>query len=517
LLLGINNLLFTFPDEGRNAYATLYMIKTSDFIIPYYNGDIRYDKPPLLYYLGVLFYYIIPIDKQSLSLEFLFRLVSVLSIFFSSLVLFELSKSFIREKIFRYFSVIIFVSFVNIFIESKAFVPEPLLTLFINLSLLIFYKIYTKLKDNNYIDLKFIFLFWISLGLGILSKGIVSLIVIFLVIVVFLLINKELSLIKYLFNPILAPILGLFLGFSWFIAVGIKTSGDFLYNFFLVHNIGRFTGSSNMHINPPYFYIYVIFINLFPILEITLLSILIFIKELMRDIRNFWNDYKFLIVYFLVIIIFYSLSKGKVHHYIMPSFLPMAILISLLFEKISDLNYKIKKIIIFAAIFYFILFFIKVSPNFLVLKNILTLTLTLFAIAYLLINKDFIVYLTALKTLVFYGVIIWFTKDIFPNQKEFLKLIKDKNIFMIGDISTVSFYNLKINNKYKTKDIFYLIEEKTIRKEDLKDIKKGNSIIFLRDKYLDIVKNVLLRSDIKEFNVRELQVASSKLTVIEIK
>ena len=60
-LLGIYFFIFgnwflaiTSPDEGKNAYAALHMLTTGDWIVPYYNCQYRFEKPPLLYWLTAL-------------------------------------------------------------------------------------------------------------------------------------------------------------------------------------------------------------------------------------------------------------------------------------------------------------------------------------------------------------------------------------------------------------------------------------------------------------------------------
>jgi len=37
-------ILFTSPDEGRNASAVLNMVKTWDLLLPYYNCEPRFEK-----------------------------------------------------------------------------------------------------------------------------------------------------------------------------------------------------------------------------------------------------------------------------------------------------------------------------------------------------------------------------------------------------------------------------------------------------------------------------------------
>ncbi|MFN3995687.1 MAG: phospholipid carrier-dependent glycosyltransferase, partial [bacterium] len=444
LMWGIDLMLLTYPDEARNAYATLFMMKSGNYIVPYYNGEIRYDKPPLLYYSAILIYNFLKIFNYE-NIELSFRIVSVVSTTLSGLIVFELSKYFLLEKICRYFAVFLYVSMVNIFIESKAFVPEPLLSLFINFSLLAFFKIYHQFNNNKTNNPYFLktwnFLFWVSIGLGTLSKGIVAIIVVFLVITVFLLFEKNLEVIKILFENTVYVLVGLLIGFSWFIVVGIETKGEFLYNFFWVHNFGRFTGSSNMHPNPFYFYLPVIILNTLPFIELFILFIVAALKaylkkekgeELLIDKkRNFLRlnflrlnflRLNFLWIYFGMVIIFYSLSTGKVHHYIMPSLVPLSILITFFIEKIREEKVKNVEYWVFASfIIPLILFFLEVPPIFLKLKNSILILYLAFIPIYFLIfryNRKLIFISTFLKVIIFYGLLISNLPFIFPNQEE---------------------------------------------------------------------------------------------------
>src|SRR5207244_12199785 len=66
LLLALGSCLF-FPnlggpslwdlDEGRNATCAWEMMLAGNWVIPTFNGDLRVDKPALLYWLQVAAYY----------------------------------------------------------------------------------------------------------------------------------------------------------------------------------------------------------------------------------------------------------------------------------------------------------------------------------------------------------------------------------------------------------------------------------------------------------------------------
>ena len=117
-----------------------------NWVVPYYNGSIRYDKPALIYYLANIFYLFL--SNFNVSIEVCYRLISVFSMFFSAVIVFKFAKILFENIYYRYLSVVIFISFVNIFIESKAFVPEPLFTFFILASFYSFFRFYST--QNNF-------------------------------------------------------------------------------------------------------------------------------------------------------------------------------------------------------------------------------------------------------------------------------------------------------------------------------------------------------------------------------
>jgi 4-amino-4-deoxy-L-arabinose transferase-like glycosyltransferase len=520
LLKGINLLYFTYPDESRNAFATYYMYLKNNlynWIVPYYNGDIRYDKPALLYYIANIFY--ILSSKLNLDIEVSYRLVSVFSVFLSSIIVFKFSNILFENIFYRYFSVVVFVSFVNIFVEAKAFVPEPLFTFFILISYYTFYRFY---QTSNYFYLN---LFLIFLGLANFSKGIVSYIVILGPILIFLSYNKyNLKHIFYVFfnrKVILGWIGHIILGYTWFILVYLFTNGEFIKNFLFLHNFGRFTGASNMHLNPLYFYFIVIIVNIIPIWEL----ISLILANLNKISLKKYNEHcLYLIFIFIFVFVFYSLSKGKVHHYIMPIFLPLSLLIIAFIKEIIENNYKFNSklnlgvFFILSILFSIILLVLdfklndlsflnkdKIIFNLIYLNLFFTILIAfIFYFNYLKSYVSFLLFVfTFIKVILFYHYIL---DDINFKvlSKDFIEIIKNssnKEIITVGDIAGVSFYNLYFNKKESTIsiDINYLQDFPNI----LEDIKENNYLVFTKKKYFLQLKNSIDYS--KNYIVKEVR------------
>jgi 4-amino-4-deoxy-L-arabinose transferase-like glycosyltransferase len=113
----------TSLDEGRNASVVLNMLSFKDLLVPYYNCQVRFEKPPMLYYFGLVF------AKPFGSNEFSLRLVSGLSAFGVGIFTYLMAKLFFnRETALKSFLVL--ATLPHMWVESRAFVPEMLLTFF---------------------------------------------------------------------------------------------------------------------------------------------------------------------------------------------------------------------------------------------------------------------------------------------------------------------------------------------------------------------------------------------------
>jgi 4-amino-4-deoxy-L-arabinose transferase-like glycosyltransferase len=291
-----------------------------------------------------------------------------------------------------------------------------------------------------------------------------------------------------------------------------------------------------MHINPLYFYFIVIIINIIPIWELISL-ILANLNKI--SLKKYNEHYLYLIFIFIFVFVFYSLSKGKVHHYIMPVFLPLSLLIIAFIREIIENNYKFNSklnsgvFFMLSFMFSIILLVIDFKLNDLsflnkdkIIFNLIYLnlffTILIAFIFYFNYLKSYVSLLlfvfTFIKVILFYHSIL---DDINFKvlSKDFMEIIKNsgnKEIITVGDIAGVSFYNLYFNKKERTIsiDINYLQDFPNI----LGDIKENNYLVFTKKKYFLQLKNTIDYSKnyiVKE--VRNIFVISQDMLVIDIK
>ncbi len=283
-------LSITSPDEGKNLDAALRMLETHNFVVPYYNCEYRFEKPPLLYWFTDLSFFLFGVN------EFSSRLVSGLSAVGLAIITYLIGRILVeRESALK--GAIVYVTLIHNWVEARAAVPEMLLTFFMTLGL------YLLLKERFLLG-------WFSLGLAFLAKGPVGVI---LPCAVYLLWKRSFKFLKpaglFLF---------LIVGFSWYTMMINEFGFQYFYKFFIYENILRFTGHKSIHPYPFWYYI--------PIIAASSIFYLPRIPTLVRRWNRKLNP---LSLWFLFVLLFYSVAKNKLHHYVLFLYPPLALILGM--------------------------------------------------------------------------------------------------------------------------------------------------------------------------------------------
>jgi len=114
-------------DEPRFAEAAREMRERGDYIVPYFNNQFRFDKPPLTYWLQVASYRIFGED------DFGARFPTAVAAALVALLLFSWGKRLGNERI-GWWAAIIFTLSLQTFIHGKAAVADMWLVLFVTLA-----------------------------------------------------------------------------------------------------------------------------------------------------------------------------------------------------------------------------------------------------------------------------------------------------------------------------------------------------------------------------------------------
>jgi 4-amino-4-deoxy-L-arabinose transferase-like glycosyltransferase len=129
LLPGTTQMPLVDRDEPRFARATVEMLEGGDWIVPYFNGDYRFDKPPLTYWWMSLHYRLLGIN------EFAARLHSAIACWLTALLCFSIARRIGMNKEWAAIAGLIWLGSLQVLIHGRIAVADMPLILGITLSM----------------------------------------------------------------------------------------------------------------------------------------------------------------------------------------------------------------------------------------------------------------------------------------------------------------------------------------------------------------------------------------------
>ncbi len=304
-------------DEGAFSEATREMFVRGDFISTFLDGQPRYDKPILIYWLQAASTFVFGFN------EFGFRLPSAVAATLWVLAVFAFTRR-VRDERTALLAAIITATAFEVSVMAKAATADALLNLFIASSLFCIYLYWTE-RERRWLLLTFAFI-----GLGFLTKGPVSVLIPLAVSFLFFAVKKELKLwLKMVFNPLGITIF-LVIAMPWYVAQYLKEGDAFIQGFFFKHNIDRFSGSMERHGGGIFYYLPVLLVATLPFTSV-FLKTLVNVKQLLRDDVSL-----FALIWLVFVVGFFSLSGTKLPHYVLYGLTGMFVVMSLWADKVES-------------------------------------------------------------------------------------------------------------------------------------------------------------------------------------
>ena len=298
------------PDEGRNAEKAREILLMNDWITPHENFHAVLDKPIFFYWLIALSYKLFGVS------EWAARLPSALAAFGCVLVVYFFVRRWWGEWEARW-SVLILVTSAGFFIFSRIVIFDMTLTAFITLALWAFYQATHEPEPTA--GWGTCALLYIALGAATLTKGLVGLVVPGMIFFFYLLLSNSWRVLGRI-RLLPGAVLFLLVVAPWYVLAESHNPGYLRYYLWEEH-FGRFATTKFNRSNPWYFYLYVAPLGLLPWTFMVPATVQNYWRRRPDD-RTLW-----LILWAVLPILFFSLSKAKLPHYILPSFPALAILI----------------------------------------------------------------------------------------------------------------------------------------------------------------------------------------------
>ncbi|MDD4904682.1 MAG: glycosyltransferase family 39 protein [Methylobacter tundripaludum] len=311
-----------FPvDETRYAAVAWEMWLRNDFLVPYLNGEIYSHKPPLLFWLMQLSWWLTGVNDWSLRL--ISPLFSLATLFLSGAVAGMLWPE--RKRVETLTPLILLGLFVWA-IYSTLTMFDMMLAFF---ALLGIYSL-LKLVDSD-LSLKYWALLGIAIGGGVLSKGPVILLHILPVALLapWWLKTAYFRWKHWYFGLIAAILAGAVIALCWAIPAGIAGGETYRKAIFLGQTSGRLV-ESFAHQLPWWWYL--------EILPLLLLPWLLW-KPLWAGLRKLTyqdSGIRFCLAWAIPVFIAFSLISGKRIHYLLPLVPAMALILARAVDEITE-------------------------------------------------------------------------------------------------------------------------------------------------------------------------------------
>ena len=295
-------------DETRYADMARGMLLSKDFVTPYLDGRIFWDKPPLFFWLLCFSYKCLGIS------EFSVRIPSVLSALTAILALFFAVKKTATTRV-AIISAMILATSVEFVIFAKVSILDMVLTSNITLSLLCGLMTYFVKEENKKY---FWWLFYLFSAFGALAKGIPAVVVPFGVMFFIGIWKKNL---KEFFKPqyfCVGLALFLLVALPWHVMMYKIHGTEFIKEYIVKHHFQRFIGSTEIgRKHTMIYYIPTFIVGFLP----WILPFLFGLKRLVTDRKNEFVVMN--LIGFAFTLLFFSSASTKLITYILPLY-PMA-------------------------------------------------------------------------------------------------------------------------------------------------------------------------------------------------
>ena len=313
------------------------MIQRADYVVPYFNNQLRLDKPPLAYWAQVASYRIFGEN------DFSARFPSAIAAALIALVIFAWSRRNGATSV-GWWAAIIFTLSLQTFVHAKAAVADMWLVLFMTLAHWSGYELICRKQTSNAqrptpnIQRRWSWIFYLSLAFGFLAKGPIAWLPL-LTVGATIILARDWELARHL-KLLRGILLMLAVVALWGIPALVQTHGQFLAIGIGRHVISRSLATMEGHGASSFgmylvllpFYFVTIFVSFFP-----------WSIKLPWLVRQLWRQKKagnadpgysqnqldnYLLTGIAIIFVIFTLVATKLPHYTLPAFPLLALLLA---------------------------------------------------------------------------------------------------------------------------------------------------------------------------------------------
>lgn len=304
----------TDPVESNYVLSAITMLKHNSWISPMIYDHVWYDKPPLTYWALMITYKLFGIS------DFTSRIPNTLVAGASVALMYHITYRMSKSTFAGVLCAILLMSTLQFWYISHAIITDGFLFLF---TLAIFGYSYLAFTNN---DKSAMVKAYIAAALAVITKGPIGIILPGLILLFYVCaryaihrkdeiyqLSKD---IKLLFNP-LGLLAFIAIASPWYIAMYSIHGEQFISGFLGLHNVDRALVSEHPKFDVWYYYLLIVPLSLLPWTPVIVYHL--------KDI-NWKDDFDLLgIIWFIVIVLFYSLVATKYLTYTLPAIIPCII------------------------------------------------------------------------------------------------------------------------------------------------------------------------------------------------
>lgn len=307
--------LFT-PDEGRYSEIAREMVVTGDYITPRLNGVVFLDKPILYYWLQASAINLFGIKEWALRFwPACVGVIGCLVIYIAGYYLFNRRTAFISAIILAtsplYYGA---AHYANLDLEVGALIGSSLL-----------FFITAMGAPTPRLRSVFLISAYVFAGLAALTKGLIGIVFPAMIIGAWILLLNRWSVLKNM-RLITGLLIFAAITIPWYVLVQ-KANPEFFQFFFVKQQVSRFLTTEQFNNRTPLlFYVPIVLAGTFP-------WCIFIIQALTQHIKKIWQNRQahsvelYLVLWFTLIFIFFSIPKSKTVGYILPIFPAFALIV----------------------------------------------------------------------------------------------------------------------------------------------------------------------------------------------
>lgn len=301
------------PDEGRNAEKAREILVLHDWVTPHENFHAVLDKPIFFYWLIAIAYKLFGVS------EWAARLPSALAALGSIALVYRFAQVY-RGTWTALWSALILVSSVEFFALARIVIFDMTLTFFMTAALCAFYQaIHTEDKNRRRLGCVAMY---VALAAATLIKGLIGIVIPGMVIFSYLLLTKQWAVLKRI-DLVPGALLFFALVLPWYLEAERQNPGYLRYYLWEEH-FGRFTTDEFDRGEPWYYFIGVGFVGFLPWTLLLPLAAKVAWKSAWMEKSD--DQVVYLSLWAVIPFLFFSVSKSKLPHYILPIFPALAML-----------------------------------------------------------------------------------------------------------------------------------------------------------------------------------------------